>query len=110
MRGTITAIILVLGLGLADTSRAQVTCQKVGAQTYCTNGQVLQRFGNTTYDGKGHAWQETGNNTRNNTGNNTTTGSNGTIYQQSRSRFPTTRAPSFSSSAIKQSDRTAPCI
>ena len=100
MRGsTITAVILVLGLGLADTSRAQVTCQKVGAQTYCTNGQVLQRFGNTTYDGKGHAWQETGNNTRNNTNNNTsnntTTGSNGTIYQQSGSQISDNKGAVF---------------
>jgi hypothetical protein len=99
MRGIITAIILVLGIGLADTSRAQVTCQKVGAQTYCSNGQVMQRFGNTTYDGKGHAWQETGNNTRNNTRNNTsnttTTGSNGTIYQQSPNQISDNKGAVF---------------
>jgi hypothetical protein len=86
MRGTITAIVLVLALGLADTSSAQVNCQKVGAQTYCSNGQVLQRFGNTTYDGKGHAWQETGTNT---------TGSNGTVYNQSRNQISDNKGAVF---------------
>jgi hypothetical protein len=77
MRAIIIVTLLGLGCGSVGSS-AQVTCQKVGAQTYCANGQVLQRFGNTTYDGKGHAWQESGNNT---------TGSNGTIYQQSRNQI-----------------------
>jgi hypothetical protein len=95
MRGIITVVVLVLGLVLADTSSAQVTCQKVGAQTYCSNGQVLQRFGNTTYDGKGHAWQETDNSARNNISNNTTTGSNGTIYQQSRSQISDNKGAVF---------------
>jgi hypothetical protein len=77
MRGIIIAI--VLWLGAVGISSAQVTCQKVGQQTYCTNGQVLQRFGNTTYDGKGHAWEEQS--------GNRTTGSNGTVYQQSRNQI-----------------------
>ena len=68
------AIAIVLWLGLTGASSAQVSCQKIGQQTNCSNGQVLQRFGNTTYDGQGHAWQQSGDRTY---------GSNGTTYQRS---------------------------
>ena len=86
MRGTIARIVLVLEFGQVAISSAQVTCQKIGAQTYCSNGQVLQRFGNTTYDGKGRAWQETRTNT---------TGSNGTVYQQSRNQISDNKGAVF---------------
>ena len=68
------AIAIVLWLGLNGASSAQVSCQKIGQQTYCSNGQVLQRFGNTTYDGQGHAWQQSGDRTYS---------SDGTTYQRS---------------------------
>ena len=55
MRAITVAALLI---GVVDASNAQVNCQKIGEQTYCSNGQVMQRFGNTVYDGKGHAWQE----------------------------------------------------
>jgi hypothetical protein len=42
------------------------------------NQIVHAEFGNTTYDGKGRAWQET---------STSTTGSNGTVYQQSRNQI-----------------------
>ena len=67
-------IAIAIWLGLAGASSAQLSCQKIGQQTYCSNGQVLQRFGNTIYDGKGHAWQELGDRT---------TSSDGTTYQRS---------------------------
>ena len=67
-------IAAAFSLGFAGVSNAQVNCQKIGEQTYCSNGQVLQRFGNTVYDGKGHAWQQSGKRT---------TSADGTIYQQS---------------------------
>ena len=79
MRAIIAAVLL---LGLVDASNAQVNCQKIGEQTYCSNGQVMQRFGNTVYDGKGHAWQESGNRT---------TSADGTIYQQSRNQISSSK-------------------
>ena len=80
MRAIIAAAVILLGV--VDVSHAQVNCQKIGEQTYCTNGQVMQRFGNTVYDGKGHAWQESGNRT---------TSADGTIYQQSRNQITSSK-------------------
>ena len=79
MRAIIVAALL---LGVVDASHAQVNCQKIGEQTYCSNGQVMQRFGNTVYDGKGHAWQESGNRT---------TSADGTIYRQSRNQISSSK-------------------
>jgi hypothetical protein len=71
-------IAIAIWLGLTGASGAQVSCQKIGQQTYCSNGQVLQRFGNTISDGKGHTWQESGDRT---------TSSDGTTYQRSGSQI-----------------------
>jgi hypothetical protein len=66
---------LAASTGVAD---AQISCQKVGSQTYCSNGQAFQRFGTTNYDGQGHAWQQSGDRT---------SGADGTTYRRSGSQI-----------------------
>lgn len=60
-------------LAPASVSDAQVSCQQIGNQTHCSNGQIFQRYGNITYDGQGRSWQQFGNQTY---------GSDGTAYQR----------------------------
>jgi hypothetical protein len=63
------ALIAMSGIANADTY-----CQQVGNQTYCSDGQIYERFGNTTYDRRGNYWQHYGNQTY---------GSDGTMYEKS---------------------------
>jgi hypothetical protein len=70
---TAAAACAVVLIGSTDMVGARTICQQVGNQTYCSDGQVFERFGNTIYDRKGHTWQEFGNQTY---------GSDGTLYQR----------------------------
>lgn len=54
-------------------SNAEGFCQKVGNQTYCSNGQIYEQFDNLTYDRRGNTWQQYGNQTY---------GTDGTLYEQ----------------------------
>jgi|SRR5215475_15100133 len=56
-----------------DVLLARAICQQVGHQTYCSDGQVFENFGNTIYDRRGHTWQQFGNQTY---------GSDGTLYER----------------------------
>ena len=42
---------------------ARDSCQRVGNQTYCSDGRIFEHFGNTTYDRRGNSWQQLGNQT-----------------------------------------------
>jgi hypothetical protein len=57
--------LVILALGAAALSfhsaQAQVSCQNVGATTFCGNGQTFQHMGSTTFDNYGNLWQHTGN-------------------------------------------------
>jgi hypothetical protein len=53
---------------------ARESCQRVGNQTYCSDGKLYDHFGNTTYDRNGHSWEQTGSQVR---------GSDGRLYNQS---------------------------
>ncbi len=51
-------------LALVQPAVAQnVTCNKVGSQTYCSNGQTFFQSGNVTIDNQGHVWNNFGNQT-----------------------------------------------
>jgi hypothetical protein len=74
MRGIATVLGVAGALMLTTwASHAEVFCQQAGSQTYCSNGQVFEQFGNMTYDHRGNAWQQLGNQAY---------GSNGTVYEQ----------------------------
>ena len=57
-----------------DGSEAQVSCQRNGYQTSCTNGQIFRQYGNVTEDNQGRSWQHY---------EHQTYGSDGTIYHHS---------------------------
>jgi hypothetical protein len=58
----------------SDLAQARESCQRVGNQTYCSDGKLYDHFGNTTYDRNGHSWEQTGSQVR---------GSDGRLYNQS---------------------------
>jgi hypothetical protein len=73
-----SAVFLFLAAAVAavnpiDLSRADVFCQQAGNQTYCSDGRVYERFGNTIYDRNGHTWQQLFNQTYS---------SDGTLYER----------------------------
>ncbi len=68
--GLVLAFTFVAFAGSAD---AQVSCQQIGNQTYCSNGQTFQQIGPNIYDNRGNSWQQIGPNTY---------GSDGTVCQQ----------------------------
>jgi hypothetical protein len=53
---------------------ARESCQRVGNQTYCSDGRLFEHFGNTTYDRNGNYWQQYGTQTY---------GSDRTLHQRS---------------------------
>ena len=55
---TVAAMVLSSELSLGRDS-----CQRVGHQTRCSNGELFERFGKTTYDRNGSYWQQLGNQT-----------------------------------------------
>ena len=61
-----------VGLAVALTlpAAAQVSCQQIGNQTFCSNGQTFQRLGNQTFDNRGNSWQHLGNQTFGSDGSN----------------------------------------
>jgi hypothetical protein len=63
--------VLVASIGASD---ARESCQRVGNQTYCSDGKLYDHFGNTTYDRNGHSWEQVGDQVR---------GSDGRLYNQS---------------------------
>ena len=76
MKQFLAIIGFVLGLsflGFVASADAQVSCQQIGNQTYCSNGQTFQQIGPNTYDNRGNSWQQIGPNTY---------GSDGTVCQQ----------------------------
>jgi hypothetical protein len=97
------AIGLAVWLTLTGAGGAQISCQRYGNQTICSNGQRLQQNGNQTYDNYGNSWQHyqyrtygsdgsiysrSGDQTYDNRGNywvhqgDVTRGSNGTVCRQ----------------------------
>ena len=41
----------------ATATMAQVSCQRYGNQTSCTNGQIFHHYGSQTIDNLGNTWQ-----------------------------------------------------
>ena len=68
-----TLLVAVALVAFALPASAQLSCQQVGSNTYCNNGQTFQRIGPNIYDNNGNSWQKVGPNTY---------GSDGTTYQR----------------------------
>ena len=58
---------------IVGAANAQVSCQQIGTQTYCSNNQNFQQIGPNIYDNRGNGWQRIGPNTY---------GSDGSVYQR----------------------------
>ena len=82
-------IAIVLWLGLTGASSAQVSCQKFGNTVYDGQGHAWQQSGDSTYSSDGTTYQRSGNQILDNKGNslqrfgNQTFRSDGTVYQKS---------------------------
>ena len=65
MRGIIFLItVAALASSWTGASSARESCQRLGNQVHCSNGQLYEQFGNTTYDRNGRAWEQLGNQSR----------------------------------------------
>jgi hypothetical protein len=73
MRSSIETMLVALAMCVVVNSgaNAQVSCQRNGYQTSCSNGQIFHQYGNITQDNYGHSWQNY---------EHETYGSDGTIY------------------------------
>ena len=67
----IVTLALASWLTTNSTLIAQVSCQRYGNQTSCTNGQIFQHHGYQTLDNYGNSWQHY---------DHQTYGSDGSIY------------------------------
>jgi hypothetical protein len=76
------AIALILAFA-ASAAQAQVSCQVIGQQTYCSNGQSATSIGNNTYYSNGGSSTTLGN----------TTYFNPPIYQAPQVYMPTPIQP-----------------
>src|SRR5437879_2488272 len=76
-------VALVASIG---TANARVSCQRVGNQTYCSDGRLYDHFGSTTYDRNGHAWEQVGSQVR---------GSDGRLYNRSGNQTYDSRGKPF---------------
>jgi hypothetical protein len=68
------AFVVVALLASSVPLAARESCQRVGNQTYCSDGKLYDHFGNTTYDRNGRSWEQVGSQVR---------GSDGRLYNQS---------------------------
>ena len=57
---SLAAVAIISG----DLANARESCQRLGNQTYCSDGKLYDHFGNTTYDRNGHSWEQTGSQVR----------------------------------------------
>jgi hypothetical protein len=75
MRSAVIGVTLIATIiALANTAHTRESCQRLGNQTYCSDGKLYDHFGNTTYDRNGRSWEQTGSQVR---------GSDGRLYNQS---------------------------
>lgn len=75
MRSPVPVVMLAFSMVwiLGNSASAQVSCQRYGYQTSCTNGQIFHQYGNVTADNYGHSWQHY---------EHQTYGSDGTIFHR----------------------------
>jgi hypothetical protein len=73
-RPTILMSIVAIAISSSLPASARESCQRLGNQTYCSDGKLYDNFGNTTYDRNGHSWEQVGSQVR---------GSDGRLYNQS---------------------------
>jgi hypothetical protein len=66
--------LVALAIASNDRAHARESCQRLGNQTYCSDGKLYDHFGNTTYDRNGYSWEQTGSQVR---------GSDGRLYNRS---------------------------
>ena len=65
--------LVAIAITSSDLANARESCQRLGNQTYCSDGRLYDNFGNTTYDRNGRSWQQLGNQVR---------GSDGRVYSE----------------------------
>ena len=67
------AVLMVAAVIAQGAAAGNVTCNKLGNQTHCSDGSTVTRQGNFAYDEKGNSWRKMGNFTH---------GSDGTTYNR----------------------------
>jgi len=85
-RASFALTVVVALVASIGSAHARVSCQRVGNQTYCSDGRLYDHFGSTTYDRNGHAWEQLGSQVR---------GSDGRLYNRSQNQTYDSRGKPF---------------